>query len=110
LKGEYLHTLRISTDLRPLFEDIKSDDVDYVLLGEASHEPSDFYRWRTEITTHTTHLISNDGFSFIVVEGDWPDCYNVNRYVKGLPESKKVLTMYSIPLIGGQHGCGQIKR
>ncbi|TLX89274.1 MAG: erythromycin esterase family protein [Thaumarchaeota archaeon] len=61
--------MRTSTDLRPLFEDIKSDDVDYVLLGEASHEPSDFYRWRTEITTHTTHLISNDGFSFIVVEG-----------------------------------------
>ncbi|MBI3942098.1 MAG: erythromycin esterase family protein, partial [Chloroflexi bacterium] len=24
-------------------------------------------------------------FSFIAVEGDWPDCYRVNRYIKGYP-------------------------
>ena len=32
-------------------------------------------------------LIREKGFSFIAVEGDWPDCYHVNRYVKGLPDS-----------------------
>ena len=32
-------------------------------------------------------LIREKGFSFIAVEGDWPDCYRVNRYVKGLPDS-----------------------
>jgi erythromycin esterase len=34
---------------------------------------------RAEITKH---LVSEKGFSFIAVEGDWPDCYRVNRYVK----------------------------
>ena len=32
-------------------------------------------------------LIREKGFSFIAVEGDWPDCYRVNRFVKGLPHS-----------------------
>jgi erythromycin esterase-like protein len=32
-------------------------------------------------------LIREKGFSFIAVEGDWPDCYEVNRYVRGLPGS-----------------------
>jgi erythromycin esterase-like protein len=86
LNKEYLHNLRESTDLSPLFEQIRSDDVDYVLLGEASHGTSDFYKWRTEITKH---LVSSGDFSFIAIEGDWPDSYNVNRYVKGLPESGK---------------------
>jgi erythromycin esterase-like protein len=27
-------------------------------------------------------LIEKKGFSFIAVEGDWPDCYKLNRYVK----------------------------
>jgi erythromycin esterase len=26
-------------------------------------------------------------FTFIGVEGDWPDCYRVNRYVRGFPDS-----------------------
>lgn len=28
-------------------------------------------------------MIQEKGFSFIAVEGDWPDCYRVNQYVKG---------------------------
>jgi erythromycin esterase len=56
-----------------------------VLLGEASHGTSEFYSWRTEITKR---LISEQKFSFIAVEGDWPDCYNVNRYVKGISKSE----------------------
>jgi erythromycin esterase-like protein len=51
-----------------------------VLLGEASHGTSEFYTWRTEISKR---LIAEKGFSFIAVEGDWPDCYQVNRFVKG---------------------------
>jgi erythromycin esterase len=79
-------SLREPSDLGLLFEEVKSDDVDYVLLGEASHGTSDFYKWRMEITKH---LISNGEFSFTAVEGDWPDCYDVNRYVKGLSDSNK---------------------
>ncbi len=78
--------MRQSIHLRPLYEQIKSDYVDYVLLGEASHGTCDFYKWRTAITKY---LVSSGEFSFIAVEGDWPDCYNVNRYVKGLTESGK---------------------
>src|SRR5262249_25596780 len=56
----------------------------YVLLGEASHGTSEYYKWRTWISQR---LIREKGFSFIAVEGDWPDCYRVNRYVKGFPDS-----------------------
>jgi len=56
-------------------------DARYVLLGEASHGTSEFYTWRTEISRR---LIEEKGFSFIAVEGDWPDCYRVNRYTKDL--------------------------
>ncbi len=66
-------------DLDPLMEAI--GDSSFVLLGEASHGTSEFYTWRTEISRR---LILEKGFSFIGVEGDWPDCYTVNRYVKGL--------------------------
>ena len=58
-------------------------DSQFVLLGEASHGTSEFYRWRTEITKR---LIEEKEFSFIAVEGDWPDCYKVNRYIKGLAD------------------------
>src|SRR3954447_25515544 len=71
-----------SEDLDPLMERI--GDSQYVLLGEASHGTSEYYTWRTRISQR---LIREKGFSFIAVEGDWPDCYRVNRYVKAAPES-----------------------
>jgi erythromycin esterase len=84
LKGELGYKLEKSTDLNRLFELIGKDNVKYILLGEASHGTSEFYNWRSEISKR---LIREKGFSFIAVEGDWPDCYNVNRYVKGMPDS-----------------------
>ena len=39
-------------------------DSQFVLLGEASHGTSEFYRWRTEITKR---LIKEKGFSFIAL-------------------------------------------
>lgn len=60
------------------------ENTNYVLLGEASHGTSEFYNWRAEITKR---LILEKKVSFIAVEGDWPDCYNVDRYVKGIPDS-----------------------
>jgi erythromycin esterase-like protein len=74
--------LAAAADLDPLLEAI--GDARFVLLGEATHGTSEFYTWRTEISKR---LILEKGFSFIAVEGDWPDCYQVNRYVKALPES-----------------------
>jgi erythromycin esterase len=84
LKEELGYKLEKSTDLNCLFELIEKDNGKYVLLGEASHGTSEFYNWRSKISKR---LIREKGFSFIAVEGDWPDCYNVNRYVKGMPDS-----------------------
>jgi erythromycin esterase len=66
-------------DLDPLLERI--GDARYVLLGEATHGTSEFYRWRAQLSKR---LIEKKGFSFIAVEGDWPDCFDVNQYVKQL--------------------------
>lgn len=68
--------------IKPLFNETK--DKKYVLLGEASHGTHEYYAWRREISKY---LIEKQGFSFVAVEGDWPDCYRVNRYVKGYPDS-----------------------
>ena len=69
-------------DLDPLIDAI--GEARYVLLGEASHGTSEFYTWRTELSKR---LIVEKQFSFIGVEGDWPDCYRVNRFVKGYQNS-----------------------
>jgi erythromycin esterase len=74
--------LESAEDLDPLLERI--GDARYVLLGEATHGTSQFYSWRTEITKR---LVEEKQFSFVAVEGDWPDCYRVNRFVKSMPES-----------------------
>ncbi|WP_353433027.1 erythromycin esterase family protein [Polynucleobacter sp. MWH-UH23A] len=50
-----------------------------VLLGEASHGTAEFYRERIRITQR---LIVEKGFTAVVIEGDWPDAYRVNRYVR----------------------------
>jgi erythromycin esterase-like protein len=52
----------------------------FALLGEASHGTHEFYKERAEITRR---LITEQGFGFVAVEGDWPDAYRVNRYVRG---------------------------
>ena len=70
------------SDLDPLIERI--GNARYVLLGEATHGTSEFYEWRAALSRR---LIQERGFSFIAVEGDWPDCYRVNRYVKSYEDS-----------------------
>jgi erythromycin esterase len=53
------------------------------LLGEASHGTSEFYAWRDSISRR---LIAEQGYSFILVEGDWASCFSLNRYVKGFSD------------------------
>ena len=50
-----------------------------VLLGEASHGTSEFYRARAQITRR---LIERHGFSIVAVEADWPDAARIDRYVR----------------------------
>ena len=80
--GEAARPLRTPSQLDALLDAV--GDARYVLLGEATHGTSEFYGWRAEISKR---LIREKGFSFIGVEGDWPDCYRVNRYVKGYREA-----------------------
>jgi erythromycin esterase-like protein len=54
-------------------------DAQVVLLGEASHGTSEFYRARAAITRH---LIQNHGFNVVAVEADWPDAARIDRYVR----------------------------
>jgi erythromycin esterase len=80
--GVHSHNLETDDDLSPLLQQI--GDARFVLLGEASHGTSEFYSWRARISQR---LIREKGFSFIAVEGDWPNCYAVNRYIKNYEES-----------------------
>lgn len=50
-----------------------------VLLGEASHGTSEFYRARAAITRR---LIEEHGFSIVALEADWPDTASIDRYVR----------------------------
>jgi protein-L-isoaspartate(D-aspartate) O-methyltransferase len=53
-----------------------------VLLGEASHGTSEFYRARAAITRR---LIERHGFSIIALEADWPDAASLDRHVRHKP-------------------------
>jgi erythromycin esterase-like protein len=63
--GEMSLPLEGQEDLDPLLERI--GEARCVLLGEASHGTSEYYRWRTRVSER---LIREKGFSFIAVEGD----------------------------------------
>src|SRR5689334_14142044 len=54
-------------------------DARVVLLGEATHGTSEFYRARAAITTR---LVEQHGFRILAIEGDWPDAAELDRYVR----------------------------
>jgi erythromycin esterase-like protein len=81
---QWSYRLERQADLQPLFDRI--GDARIVMLGEASHGTHEYYTWRSYITKR---LIGEKGFNFIAVEGDWPDCYRLNRYVKNYVSSVK---------------------
>src|SRR5437773_10357853 len=56
-------------------------DAKVVLLGEATHGTSEFYRARAAITRR---LIVDHGFNIVAVEADWPDAARIDRYVRHL--------------------------
>jgi len=58
-------------------------DRNFVLLGEASHGTHEFYAMRADITRR---LIEELGFDAVIVEGNWPDVYRINRFVRNLSD------------------------
>lgn len=79
--GAAHHLTGTASDYDPLFQLLNGDSVQIVLLGEATHGTHEFYRARAEITKR---LITDYGFNAIALEADWPDCYQVNRYIRGM--------------------------
>lgn len=70
---EYLET----AELQPLLDRI--GDARVVLIGESSHGTSEFYKMRALITRE---LIEKKGFTFVGIEGDWPDAARIDHYVR----------------------------
>ena len=64
-------------DLGPFLERV--GDRRLVLIGEASHGTSEFYRMRARMTRA---LIEERGFSFVALEADWPDAARVDRWTR----------------------------
>jgi protein-L-isoaspartate(D-aspartate) O-methyltransferase len=69
-----------AAELGPLLDRIGDSRV--VLLGEATHGTSEFYRFRARITRE---LVLRKGFTLVAAEADWPDAARIDRYVRGLP-------------------------
>lgn len=53
-----------------------------VLIGEASHGTSEFYRFRARLTRA---LIEQRGFDFVAIEGDAPDAAELDAWVRHRP-------------------------
>jgi len=56
-------------------------DARVVLIGEATHGTSEFYRMRARITRE---LIERHGFKMVAIEGDWPDAAQIHRWARGV--------------------------
>ena len=72
------HPFESEQDLAVLLKEI--GDARIVLLGESTHGTSEYYEWRAAITKK---LITEKGFDFVAVEGDWTDLYKVNEFIQG---------------------------
>ena len=66
-----------TAEIDPLLERIGNARI--VLIGEATHGTSEFYRMRDRISRE---LIVKKGFRFVAIEGDWPDATRVDHYIR----------------------------
>jgi erythromycin esterase len=78
----------------------------FVCIGEASHGSHEYYRWWALLSRR---LIEEHGFTWIGVEGDWPKCWRINRWVRGRATSTSICTACSPASNGGRPGCGPIR-
>ncbi|MFZ3179732.1 MAG: erythromycin esterase family protein [Methylocystis silviterrae] len=74
-------------------------DAQVVLLGEATHGTSEFYRARAAITRE---LVRNHGFTIVAVEADWPDAAWIDRYVRIMPRRPSPAKLSPVSRLG----CG----
>lgn len=67
-------------------------DARVVLLGEATHGTSEFYRARAAISRH---LIQYHGFNVVAVEADWPDAARIDRYIRQIARDERDTPAFS---------------
>ncbi len=77
-------------EVGPLLDRI--GDCPVVLMGEASHGTSEFYRMRAHLTRE---LILRKGFTVVAVEADWPDAAHVDAWVRHRPPAQPELAAFS---------------
>ncbi len=86
--------LTSESDLAPLVE--KARGARFVAIGEASHGTHEFYGWRAALSRR---LIEDRRIDWIGVEGDWPDCWRIDRWVRGLDpqarDAREVLASFA---------------
>ena len=58
-------------------------EAEVVMIGEATHGTHEFYRMRSDITRR---LVAEKRFSAVAIEGDWPDAYRADAYVRNRRE------------------------
>ncbi|HTX55714.1 MAG TPA: erythromycin esterase family protein [Candidatus Acidoferrales bacterium] len=75
-----------ANDHNELFEMIGNAPI--VLIGEATHGTHEFYHLRAELTKR---LIVEKDFTAVCIEGDWPDAYRVNRFVRGTNDDREAV-------------------
>ena len=88
LRQDVVATIRAHAEPLPPLDDAEAfgrlfnrfADAKVVLLGEATHGTSEFYRARSAITRR---LIERHGFRIVAVEADWPDAARIDAYVRG---------------------------
>jgi erythromycin esterase len=77
LIADRLQPLEEDADLAPLIAHVRHCKV--VMLGEATHGTSEFYRFRARLSNW---LLKNENYSFVAVEGDWPDAERLQRHIR----------------------------
>ena len=77
-------------DLESWLERIGDSRV--VLMGEATHGTSEFYRMRARLTRE---LIDKKGFNLVCVEADWPDARHIDNYIKGVEPNSSSWSAFS---------------
>ena len=94
-------------DLGPLLERI--GDARVVLLGEASHGTSEFYRLRARVTLE---LARRGAIRFVALEADWPDAARLDRWVRSSrPPERTVAAVRALPDVDvAQHRRPRVPR
>jgi erythromycin esterase-like protein len=78
--GEALPQLDDAVGFGAVFD--RFADAKVLLLGEATHGTSEFYRARAAITRR---MIERHGFTIVAVEADWPDAARIDAYARHRP-------------------------